>query len=279
MTQARRVRLGSCAFILLLVLLMVGWTVREMNQQRRNVDLIAAIKRFDAAEVERQLQAGADPNTVDRPIAPVTWTGVLTECWDRLSRRHPLEQPRDPALRVLFGSDGRVPADRAAPAEAILESLLRHGADPNRMARHENLSVLTLVAADKLAPNDLHALHLLLAHRAAPNHRGPYGQTPLFYARTADVAEALIASGADVNASDWMRATALHVAVANPNNNFDVTECLLRHGASVDAKDSDGMTPLLTNLEFTANSVPTIELLLNYGADVDVQGAQSISLL
>jgi ankyrin repeat protein len=94
------------------------------------------------------------------------------------------------------------------------------------------------------------------------------GRIPLFEAPNKNVAELLLANGADVNARDNRRFTPLHVAAGGFTNRKDVVELLLARGADVNARDDMGMTPLYL-MAFVPSQTRKIELLLTYGADVN----------
>jgi ankyrin repeat protein len=83
------------------------------------------------------------------------------------------------------------------------------------------------------------------------------------YAGTVETMSALIDAGADVNAKNDRRATALHWAITDPAK----VRLLLLKGADVNAKTVDGRTPL-----HLAAMLPTgdriVEMLLEAGADV-----------
>jgi cytohesin len=93
---------------------------------------------------------------------------------------------------------------------------------------------------------------LLLASNADVHATNNLGETPLHFAamfgRNAamkghtDVAELLLANKADVNARDNHGASPLFFAALNGNK--DMVKLLLVHGADVNAKGNDGSTPL-----------------------------------
>lgn len=74
----------------------------------------------------------------------------------------------------------------------------------------------------------------------------PAGKAPLIlraaYFTCRTLVKALVEAGADVNATNQTRTTALHIALRN--GNVDTVEYLLEQGADVNAKDEDGSTPL-----------------------------------
>ncbi|MGM0674781.1 MAG: ankyrin repeat domain-containing protein [Spirochaetota bacterium] len=91
-------------------------------------------------------------------------------------------------------------------------------------------------------------------------------RTPLHWAAYnghADIVRSLIDNGADVEATDILGRTPLHVAVDHP----EVVEVLLEHGAAVDARDSLSNTPLHRAL----GSPETVDILISAGADVEAR--------
>jgi hypothetical protein len=86
---------------------------------------------------------------------------------------------------------------------------------------------------------------LLIAKGADVNAKNKNGSTPLHMAVEKgykDVAELLIAKGADVNAKDEYGSTPLHMAASSKYK--DIVELLIAKGADVNAKDESGSTPL-----------------------------------
>jgi ankyrin repeat protein len=69
--------------------------------------------------------------------------------------------------------------------------------------------------------------------------------------------------------------TSLHRAAANGHK--DVAELLLAHGADVNARDNDSVTPLQEAAAYGHKDVA--ELLLAHGADVNVKGNNGLTLL
>ena len=89
------------------------------------------------------------------------------------------------------------------------------------------------------------------------------GSTPLHLTARSnrkEIAELLIAEGADVNAKNDSRQTPLHVAAARGRK--EIIELLIANGANVNAIDFIGSTPL--DLQFA--SPETADLLRKHGA-------------
>jgi ankyrin repeat protein len=97
---------------------------------------------------------------------------------------------------------------------------------------------------------------------------------PLDYAAMhgrADVAELLIAFGADMNAKDNLFGeTPLHYAIAAcqfaPQGHLEVAQLLIQRGADVNAKDAKGLTPLDYAKRYAPNAGLLQMLLVQAGA-------------
>src|SRR5262249_42888281 len=93
--------------------------------------------------------------------------------------------------------------------------------------------------------------------------RGRRGRTLLHFATNEnhyDLAQVLIALGADVNAIDDVSGSPLHVSAGDPR----LITLLLKHGASPNLRDGHGATPLYWAV---INHDPVIvKLLLTHGA-------------
>ncbi len=118
---------------------------------------------------------------------------------------------------------------------ATIRLLLEAGANVNAQDEGDGNATPLHDACDA---DDARRVQLLLAHGADPNALWWDEQTSLFYARSAEVAEMLIAAGADVNAESLDGYRPIHEA------NTDVTRVLLTHGAEVHHTQLYGVTAL-----------------------------------
>jgi ankyrin repeat protein len=100
-------------------------------------------------------------------------------------------------------------------------------------------------------------------------------RTALFYAGSKEMAELLIANGADINAKSALGTTPLHDK-AVPGL-IDVMELLISKGADVNAKDNNGITPL--HIAADLENVETVELLIKNGAMIDVKDSDGYTPL
>jgi ankyrin repeat protein len=134
---------------------------------------------------------------------------------------------------------------------AKVERLIKKGQDLNSSDSWDEDGDTPLKVAAAYGKKDI--AELLIAHGADVNARSWSGSTPLAYVANKDVAEVLIAHGADVNARNKYGWTPLHSAW-----NKDVAELLIAHGADVNARDKDGLTPLHRALS------AVVEVLVSY---------------
>lgn len=112
-------------------------------------------------------------------------------------------------------------------------------------------------------------VELLAQDRGLVNSYSSDGWTPLHVAAffgQKEIAEVLLANGADVHARsrNAMGNTPLHAAVAARNG--DVIPVLLAHGADVNARQLGGFVPLHSAAQ--AGDVELASLLIAHGADV-----------
>ena len=129
-----------------------------------------------------------------------------------------------------------------------VQCLLDGGADVNAKTTSSNTTLLHILVEVKKTEGVLDVAEALIAARADVDARDKAGRTPLHLASRThkpSVVELLLDNGADPNAKDEAGQCPLHFAVvpadlADP----ELVELLLRHGADVNAKDKKGDTPL-----------------------------------
>lgn len=103
----------------------------------------------------------------------------------------------------------------------------------------------------------------LIARGADVKARNDTGLTPLHLAAYPEIVRILAKHGADLEAREDGGGTPLHLASENPES-LDVMRELLQLGADVNAKDSSGGTALATAL--SREEEEKVELLLSFGA-------------
>jgi len=175
----------------------------------------------------------------------------------------------DPSLISII--DNRAKGSSRSPAlhlaikyghGEIVELLLSKGAKPNERDINGQRS-LHVVAENGRA----NMVKLLVQYGAGINDKNEFRLPPLCYASNAQVAEALIANGADVNWPDERRATPLH-SIAR-SGITEVAQVLLAHGADINAKDNSGWTPL--HSAAIRGRKDMVEFLITQGADINAK--------
>jgi ankyrin repeat protein len=157
----------------------------------------------------------------------------------------------------------------------VAEFLQKYGA---KLSQEEQARIDKLLVIN-VGSGDFDRVKHLLDKGANPSGRvGPNGDFPL-YATAAtgnrEMAEFLIAAGADVNAHRTAGWTALHRAAYR--GNIEVAKLLIENGANVNAVDDDGLVPLW-RVAF-ARRVDIMKLLIANGANVNVTDKQGKSLI
>lgn len=133
---------------------------------------------------------------------------------------------------------------------AVARRLLEHGADADLLCDSSHDSALVSACTR----GDTEAVRLLLSHGASPNGinsaKGDgidHFYFPLARARNVEIVELLIAAGAEVDARNRERETALHWLAESGDEASDklgALEALLQHGADPRLTDGHGQLPL-----------------------------------
>jgi ankyrin repeat protein len=169
----------------------------------------------------------------------------------------------DHPLHIIASKSVRVREERENVE--MIKVLLRYGAkadfrnDVGHTALHK-----------EAAKGHTRIVHLLLQNRADPNTKASDHRTPLHMAlskskQSVETVRTLLRHGADLNARDITRETALHKGVKS--NNVEPCRLLLEHGAAVDVRNRVGETPL--HQAARGGMLDISCLLLQHNADVN----------
>lgn len=165
----------------------------------------------------------------------------------------------------------------------MVKLLLMHGANPSLKDSSSN-GVTPLHEAffnfDK--PVEEEIAELLIANGADVNARDSLGNTPLIalinYGKgNKKIAELLIEKGADVNSISNGGNAPLRCAVANQDK--EMIELLIKKGANVNQRNSYGGTVLMQASILLPPKVEIVELLLSAGADINARDNQGKTVL
>jgi ankyrin repeat protein len=173
---------------------------------------------------------------------------------------------------------------------SLLADKDEQGLGPYTVARYSRQDEVSKLLLEKGVELDIFAaclagvservVELLAADRGLVNSYSHDGWTPLhlaaFFGRP-DIAEILLANGADVHArsKNQMQNTPLHAAVAGKRT--DIASVLLNHGAEVNATQHGGWTPLHAAAQ--NGDVELARLLIALGADVKARAENNQTAL
>lgn len=113
--------------------------------------------------------------------------------------------------------------------------LLRHGAEVNRCYKLWG----TAIQEAANSPDSTETLKLLLTHGADPNLWREEDYSPLQYSvqwNNIEAVRLLINGGAEINATGYVKGTALHTAALEGSDGREIYELLLAHGADPSIK-------------------------------------------
>ena len=228
-------------------------------------DLIDAVRAGNMGRVVQLLDSGADPNKRS------SYNGPLHDAARIGSAEITTILIKGGADVELSGFGGIRPLHSAALAgqAKVVTILLKSGAQVDSRDNTGRTPLLTFMSGNVL---DVSTLIALLDGGADPNLLdGPIPYHPLDYAAMhgrADVADLLIAFGADMNAKDNLYGgTPLHYAIwYAPQGHLEVAELLINRGADVNAKDANGLTPLDYAKRYAPNAGLLQLLLVQAGA-------------
>ena len=257
-----------------------------------------AAQRADAEMIKLLLSFKADINAKDRGDAPPLW-----RVWDNLELNVPVQSKVDAARAFLEGGaaadftvQGQSPVHGALRLNSVelVELLLKYKAAPDLPNREglTPLHVITLRRRDRVEKPDADLISKLVSAGANPNRRLPlsaratsryegtggersYSDYPPLCAAVSrgdmEVAEALLASGADVNGfvtQGQDRHTALMYAVyaGSPA----MVEAVLRFKPDLESKtETSGRTALHNVATQYATSPEVISAMAKAGANVN----------
>ncbi len=210
---------------------------------------IAGRARYEKAQVAYPDMPEADRSLRDTGAELIRLMGLERKqkaASNKRRRENPLSEAQ------LIEARRQIPFFKAACGDDLgeLRKLLDAGEDPNAVKLVGGFTPLyNACAFGSLKPaQSLSAVQLLLERGADPNKRFEFdsmidgrlerGLTALMVAGTAEVAEALLAAGAEVNAASAEGVTPLMRAAGS--GRVDVVRVLVAAGADVDARSNDG---------------------------------------
>lgn len=231
-------------------------------------DLVDAVRAGNVARVELLLGSGADPNRrspYNGPLHDAARIGSVGITTILVQAGADVELPGFGGVRPLHSA--------ALTGHAkVVTILLANGAKVDSLDNTGRTPLLSFMSGNV---DDVSTLIALLEGGADPNLLdGPVPFHPLNHAAMhgrADVADLLIAFGANINAKDkFYGETPLHQTIAAgefaPRGHLEVAQLLIDRGADVNAKDANGLTPLDHAKRYAPNAGLLQLLLVQAGA-------------
>jgi ankyrin repeat protein len=270
---------------------------RAFEKAARRNQLLLAVKRGDAGEVRKLLQAGFDPNVSDDDGVPaITWAAFAgdADSIKELLRAGAKARGKNSFGRealLIYLAEGLTRAPYKGPPgkdisteekTQILEShneivrgLLKAGAAVNAQdymgsALNHALARLNGYLTVEHALN-YETIKILIAAGANVTAPSRGGETPLMRAaQSYEATKMLLDAGAkpSINARDKDGENALIFATRSSGWTLDSVALLISAGANVNDANNQGQTPLM--FAAMTNPLPTVKYLLGSGAKASI---------
>lgn len=216
-----------------------AWAMDEVTEKELQAAFKQALFDRNVPEVERLLQAGADPNAKDKSSGTVSFDYIAP---------------------ALSGSEEKDRKEVLTNALNLARALLNADANPNIQNRDGKNALFVVASLYDPTYHDLNKpkneiiiseiASLMLQYGANPKHEAKNdGSTPLHVAVRSgnlQLAKLLISKGADINTTSFKGYTPLDFAVGfgpNINPNFEkIMYLLLKNGADPNIKNHEGKT-------------------------------------
>lgn len=185
------------------------------------------------------------------------------------------------AVKLLLDRGAEVNArDTKTEQTPLMWAIREHHSDVAKLLLTRGADAKAITKIDFNFPPETGNMQGIGRAQNLPKGVVPGGMTPLLYAAREgllDVAQALVAAGADVNLAEANQTSPLVIAILN--DHMDVAQFLIERGANVNAADGFGRTPLwsavdlrnLDGLERTdinrETALAMIQTLLDKGAN------------
>lgn len=159
----------------------------------------------------------------------------------------------------IYNKQGYTPLHTACLANEpdCVRALILAGADVNLSAAKRSISTLPGIVGDLLQDSQTKLYQQDMKH----------GGTPLHWAVSREVIDALVDKNCDINALNFDGRSALHIMVLR--GRLECAIALLSRGAEHSIGDNEGNTPL--HLAMKQSSLSIVQALVTFGANLDAK--------
>ncbi|XP_026746516.1 uncharacterized protein LOC113507792 isoform X2 [Trichoplusia ni] len=166
---------------------------------------------------------------------------------------------KSPSSLNVYNKQGYTPLHTACLADApdCVRALMLAGADVNLSAAKRTTSAHQGIVGDLLQDNQPKLYQQDMKH----------GGTPIHWAISREVIEALVDKNCDINALNFDGRTALHIMVLR--GRLECAIALLSRGAEHSIGDNEGNTPL--HLAVKQTNLSIVQALIVFGADLEAK--------
>lgn len=174
-----------------------------------------------------------------------------------------------PSSLNSYNKSGYTPLHMACLGDEpeCVKALLIAGADVNLPSRGN-----ATVATTSALPGNVAELLQASTHKFYTKDM-KNGGTPLHWALSPAVMEALVDRNCDINAVDFSGRTALHIMVLR--GRLECAVALMYHGAELSIKDNDGNTPL--HLAVKESNLAIVQALIVFGVDLEAKNNKGLT--
>lgn len=209
-------------------------------------DVVKAIKVAMLAEMQINIENLPEKIQLGLTFTSIDYVknqkGSYVSYEDHLAQLDAIAKAKDRInLKATDGATALYVAAQAKNAD-LIDALLKKGADPT-LTTKSDMSALHISAQE----GDAASVKILLAAKAPPNAEGLRDMTPLLSACSGstvkEVVELLLDAGADINAKNIYKSTALMLAIYTGAN--DAAKLLIERGANLRIEGEKLFTPIL----------------------------------
>ena len=262
----------SCLFFCVLLLAIASAQPSAKNDSLKNHELFQIIRSGDAAELEKQLNDGANANASDHgysALMAAALSGTTEEMAILIKHGADVGYKNDDSVTALW---------LAVPDYEKSALLLSAGADPQAPGKGGYRPIVKLATTPGSAP----LMNLFIAKGAILKQSAPDGFLIYNAAMTNDTAMLGICIRGGLNVNDTTYYKDYPIFNALLSKSFNTLKMLVEHGADVNVQDTSSIvrntsTPLM--YAASNNDRQAFFYLLDHGADPNIKSMTGMTTL